>query len=113
MLAWARCCERTPEASPADLARDAPPRLYRHAHAFEALDEALDPIDFPAWLLLQEPGLLHHLDRVDTPVPAGATFLAMADLLRTRIRGGDEVAARRRLQGLRAPLLRAYLGRRP
>jgi hypothetical protein len=112
MLAWARCCERTPETSPANLIRDAAPRLHRHALAFEALDDALDPGDFPAWLLLQEPGLLHHLDRAETPVPAGAAFLAMAELLRTRIRGGDEVAARRRLQELRPPLLSAYLSRR-
>jgi len=113
MLAWARCCERTPEAFLADLARDAAPRLYRHALAFEALDEALDPVDFPAWLLLKEPGLLHHLDRVDTPVPAGASFLAVADLLRTRCSGGDEVVARRRLQELNPPLLRLYLARNP
>ena len=113
MLAWVRCCERTPEASPADLARDAAPRLYRLALAFEALDETLDPVDFPAWLLLKEPGLLHHLDRVDTPVPAGATFLAVADLLRTRISRDNEVAARRRLQELSPALLRVYLGRNP
>lgn len=111
MLAWARCSELAPDQSPADLTRDASPRLYRHALAFEDLDEPLEPSDFPAWLLLQEPGLLHYLNRPTSPVPVGATFLAMAGLLQTRARGADEVAARRRLQELRPPLLRAYLNR--
>jgi hypothetical protein len=113
MLAWARCCDRGLETSPAALVPDAAVRLYRHALAFDALDEPLEPTDFPAWLLLQEPGLLHHLDRADTPVPAGATFVAMAELLRTRVRGGDEVAVRRRLQELSPVLLRVYLNRQP
>ena len=111
MLAWARCSEVAPDQSPADLTRDASPRLHRHALAFEDLDEPLDPADFPAWLLLREPGLLHHLNRPASPVPVGATFLAMAELLQTRARGANEVAARRRLQALRPALLRAYLDR--
>ncbi|TVP80809.1 hypothetical protein [Thioalkalivibrio sp.] len=111
MLTWARCSELAPDQSPADLTRDASPRLYRHALCFADLDAPLDTADFPAWLLLQEPGLLHHLKRPTSPVPVGATFLAVAELLQTRARGTDEVAARRRLQELRPPLLRAYLDR--
>ncbi|AGA33938.1 hypothetical protein TVNIR_2286 [Thioalkalivibrio nitratireducens DSM 14787] len=112
-LAWARCSERAPEMSPADLLRAASPRLYRRALMFEELDEPLEPTDFPAWLLLREPGLVHHLDRADSPAPVGAVFTAMAELLRTHLRGADEVEARQRLQALRPPLLRAYLQHGP
>lgn len=111
MLAWARCCETAPETPPADLVPEAAQRLYRRVLEFEALDEVLDPVHFSAWLLLREPGLLHHLDRLDTPVPAGVAFLAMAELLRTRARGADELAARRHLQQISPALLRAYLNR--
>lgn len=109
MLAWARCCELAPQSSPADLVPEVAPRLHRRALEFEALDEPLDPDEFPAWLLFREPGLLHHLDRLDTPVPTGAAFLAMAEVLRSRVQGADEVAARKRLQQLSPALLRAYL----
>jgi len=112
MLAWARCSEMAPETSSADLVPAAALRLHRRALEFEAQDEPLGPVDFPAWLLLREPGLLHHLDRVDTPVPEGAAFLAMAELLRRRVLGTDEVAARKRLQQTSPLLLRAYLAMR-
>jgi len=49
-------------------------RQVQQTGAYSALEEPLDPVDFPAWLLLREPGLLHHLDRVDTPVPEGVRF---------------------------------------
>jgi len=112
MLAWTRCCEKRPETPPADLVPENALRLHRRALEFEAQDEPLGPVDFPAWLLLREPGLLHHLDRVDTPVPEGAGFLAMVELLRSRVRGDDEVAARKRLQQTSPLLLRAYLAMR-
>ncbi len=87
-------------------------RQVQQTGAYSALEEPLDPVDFPAWLLLREPGLLHHLDRVDTPVPEGAAFLAMVELLRNRVRGADEVSARKRLQQISSSLLRAYLQRK-
>ena len=109
MLAFARISELVPESSPTDLVPTIATRLLHRAIEFESLDEPLSAADFPAWLLAQEPGLLHHLDRIDTPVPTGAAFLAMTELLRTRARHGDEVAARKRLQELSPALLRAYL----
>ena len=109
LLAWARCCEKRPETPPSTLVPEKSSRLHRRACEFEALAEPLDPVDFPAWLLLREPGLLHHLDRVDVPVPEGAAFTATVELLRNRVRGADEVSARKQLQQISPSLLRAYL----
>jgi len=109
MLAWARGCELGTELSPADLIPRIALRLHQRTLEFESFDEPLSAADFSAWLLAQEPGLLHHREHIDTPVPTRAVFLAMAELLRTGAWRADEVAARKQLQKLSPPLLRTYL----
>lgn len=76
---------------------------------FDDSDELHPRGHFPAWLLLRQPGLVHHLDAA-YPVPEGEAFRACAALLRCRAEGGDEIPARQALQRLSPSLLRVYHG---
>lgn len=111
LLVQARAIEREPETAREGSGPNGDPALRRHLEAFDDLEEAPDPADFPAWLLLQAPGLLEPLERPELPRPSGAAFEAVLDLLRARATGADEVAARERLRAASPALLRLELQR--
>ena len=62
---------------------------------------------FPAFVLLQQPELLHHLHSIPG-LTLGASQ-AMISLLQQKQTGGDEIDARRELQEVSPSLLRLYL----
>lgn len=111
LLLWAHLFELAPEQAENSVDTQAITPLRQHWQRFSDSDEPHPLAHFPAWLLLQAPGLVHHLDTTDYPVPKGEAFRACAALLRTRAEGGDEVPARAALQAINPGLLRAYLQR--
>lgn len=111
LLLWARLCEQAPEQAEQQLDARAFAPLHAHWQQFSDSEEPLPLSLFPAWLLLREPGLLHHLDEGAYPAPCGEGFRASAALLRSRVEGVDEMLARQALQALSPALLRVYLHR--
>ncbi len=112
LLVWGYLFERFAEAAEDAVETQAHEGLRQLWQHFADSEEPHPPAHFAAWLLLQQPGLVHRLDGAEYPVPAGAAAAAVAELLRCRSRGEDEVAARTALQQLSPGLLRAYLQRR-
>ncbi len=62
---------------------------------------------FPAFVLLREPGLIHHLNKI--PALSHPASLAMTTLLQARHRDFCELDARKRLQTISPELLNLYL----
>jgi hypothetical protein len=77
--------------------------------AFGDLEPALEIEDFPAWVLLSEPGMAVAVPPEAAPADErGAAY----HLLRRLIRGDDRIALRRELAEVHPELLRLFLGRR-
>lgn len=109
LLVWACSHERDPDATRDAIEQSGPARLRHWLRAFDDLEVALAPADFPAWLLLQAPGLAVHGEDDTLPLPTGATFATVRALLRARAGGTDEIPARERLKAQEPILLRLYL----
>jgi hypothetical protein len=62
---------------------------------------------FPAFVLANEPGLIHHLPAI-APLTSPST-VAMADILKAHLHGGDEIVHREKLQAISPALLRLYM----
>lgn len=111
LLLWAYLFELAPERAEDRIDTQAIAPLRHYWRRFSGSEKSHPLAHFPAWLLLQAPGLVHHLDITSYPAPKGEAFRACATLLRIRAEGGDEVPARAALQTISSGLLRAYLQR--
>lgn len=108
LLCWGWLFEQAPESTELALESGVPEPLQQSWDTFVDTEESLPTIYFPAWLMLDEPGLIHHLDG-DFPQPEGEEVVAVQALLRSRDQRGNEIEARRELQKVSPGLLRVYL----
>lgn len=76
---------------------------------FRELHEDWQPALFASFLLIAEPGLLHHLKQF--PTLGHQVNLAIVELLECRRRGESETSARKELQSLSRSMLSFYLSR--
>jgi hypothetical protein len=53
-------------------------RLLHIWHNFNNYEEELSDDDFPAWLLLHEPGLIHHIDKITKDISVCTPFPALS-----------------------------------
>lgn len=107
---WMGLCWDYPlEAEGAFAAANFPDRqLAELWGAFGDLDPALETEDFPAWLLLSEPGRAAAVSPDAAPADErGAAYR----LLRRLVTGDDRIALRRELAEVHPALLRHFLGR--
>lgn len=81
-------------------------QLLQLWHNFNDQENKLSDEDFPAWLLLHEPGLIHHIDNDNAEKPL---LKIIVHLLRARHQGDDDMEWRRLLQKLNPALLRVFL----
>jgi hypothetical protein len=82
-------------------------RLKDHWYAFCDLAHLKAQWHFPAWVLLREPGLLHHLK--NALVPSQQSFTDVKNLLTARLERSDEIPYRQALQESCPVLLKYYL----
>lgn len=107
-LAWMRLCWLHPQA--AEQAFDesrADPSLLEHWSEFQSDEAAYATEEFPAWMLIADPGQRFGVPAEQAPqTPAGELYEATVAL----IASNGELSARRRVQALRPALLKRYLG---
>jgi hypothetical protein len=106
LLCWCHLFGLDAKFSAEKIEHQADARLLLMWHDFK--DQELPDEDFPAWLLLHEPGLIHHIDNADQPL-----LEVIVHLLRAQLQGDDEMEWRRQLQKLNPALLRVFLDRSP
>lgn len=93
-------CEESIEAKASPLIED----LWE---AFWEISDDLPAAFFPAYLLLQQPGLIHHLQEIPPlTLPATQTVVAA---IQARINKEDEVPYRKRLQEINPLLLKLFI----
>ena len=81
--------------------------IYRLWDSFGELSDALPNSFFPAFVLLQQPGLTHHKEacgQLESRASQG-----MIHLLQCRLANENEISAREQLQAVSPALLRLYL----
>ena len=78
---------------------------------FWDLEEELDAPEFPAWLLLSEPGLAHHIDDEFICAVNQPAFEAIYSLLKAKSQGetAKDLDSRKKLQATSPVLLDIYL----
>lgn len=112
LLLWCLLMERHPSYAQTAIEKQVQQPVYRLWESFWAFDESWDRDYFPAFVLMQNPGLIHRLDEF-TSLESVSTR-AMIDLLESHLAGDDEIAARKQVQGISPELLNAYIEiRRP
>jgi len=102
LLCWCHLFGLDAKFGAEEIERQADARLLLMWHNFQ--DQELPDEDFPAWLLLHEPGLVHHIQNAEQPL-----LEVVVHLLRARLQGDDEMEWRRQLQKLNPALLRVFL----
>lgn len=106
-LAWMRLCWLHPQA--AEQAFDesrADPSLLDHWSEFQSEEAAYATEEFPAWMLIAEPGQRFSVPADQAPqTPAGELYRAVLAL----IASDGELNARRRVHALSPSLLKRYL----
>ena len=121
LMAWFHLCWRAPAqaAEALDSRRQADSEIAGWWQQFldieeEPTDPAMTAADFPAWLLLREPELTHHLpaDMPTDNTPGEALYRCVHRCIQARRAGrrDDEIAERKALQTLQPTLFR-YLKR--
>lgn len=106
-LAWMRLCWLHPRAAEQafDEAR-ADPSLLDHWSEFQSDEATYATEEFPAWMLIAEPGQRFGVPAEQAPpTPAGELYRAVLALIASK----GELNARRRVHALRPALLRRYL----
>lgn len=115
---WCRACWRAPQDIAQAVQRLKHPELTllwrqftdEEAEADPAPSAALTDADFPAWLLLHEPGLARQLTQdlasLDTPAEEGYRLVHRWLTARRQKRHDEEIAVRRLLQKSHPPLFR-------
>ncbi len=105
---WAMLCWRHPlDAERALGAKDlADTRLHRLWNQFGDMDLDLETNDFPAWLLLADPGMAAAVPPDLAPSDAAGSAYG---LLHRMARGEDAIALRKALTEVRPGLLKVYL----
>ncbi len=84
-------------------------RVFALWQDFWEINDDWPTSQFPAYILIRQPGLLHHLDNFPTlRLSSSRTTIR---LLRKRLAGEDEIIARKELQALSPMLLSVYLER--
>lgn len=108
---WMWLCWEHPDAAERALAAGAQGdrRLAAHWGAFADLDPELPVEDFPAWLLLQDPGLAILVPSDRAPADERGTAYR---LLHRLIGGDDQIEIRRALSDANPDLFRLYLSTR-
>ncbi|MEN8215198.1 MAG: hypothetical protein ABFS56_02245 [Pseudomonadota bacterium] len=106
LLCWCDLFGLDAKFSAEEIEHQADARLLFMWDNFKA--QNLSDEDFPAWLLLHEPGLIHHIENASLPL-----LEVVVHLLRARLQGDDEMEWRRQLQKLNPVLLRVFLDRCP
>ena len=108
---WVRLCWGHPKAAATalDAKNPADRRLADLWARFGDLEPPLETQDFPAWLLVADPGTASTVPVGLAPAgPLGDAFRVLHGM----VRGHDDLAARRALGALRPDLLRIYLAGR-
>ncbi len=105
LLCWCHLFGLDAKFSAEEIEHQADARLLLMWHDFK--EQELSDEDFPAWLLLQEPGLIHHIDNQFFENADQPLLEVLVQLLRAQ--GDDEMEWRRQLQKLNPTLLRVYL----
>jgi len=111
MQDWMWLCWEHPDAAESALGTGAAgdATLAGHWKAFLDLDPELPTEDFPAWLLLREPGLTAAVAPEAAPDDErGEPYR----LLHRLVSGADDIATRRALSEVNPELLRLFLARR-
>jgi hypothetical protein len=107
---WCVVFECAEQIAQAQLGKTGSPRLQALWRRFCDLDPDLSDQLFPAWLLLNEPGLLRcGAAEARLPEPTSASWQAAKALAQARLDGADPVAARKQLQAIAPDLLSWYL----
>jgi len=107
LLCWCHLFGLDAKFSAEEIEYQADARLLLMWHNFK--DQELSDEDFPAWLLLHEPGLIHHIDNQFFENADQPLLEVVVHLLRARLQGDDEMEWRRQLQKLNPALLRVFL----
>jgi hypothetical protein len=113
LSAWCRGCWRSPQEAVGSigLLPELTPLWQQFTDEDSAEEDAiLQDADFPAWLLLHEPGLALQLPQElatgDTPAEEGYRLIHRWLAARREKRRDEEMALRRQLQGSHTPLFR-------
>ena len=106
-LAWMRLCWLHPQAAEQAFDESIPdPSLLDHWSEFQSEEAAYTTEEFPAWMLITDPGQRFSVPAQQAPkTPAGELYAAVEAL----IASGGEINARRRVHALCASLLKRYL----
>jgi hypothetical protein len=100
LAAWCHVCWRAPATTSESVTRLRQPELISLWNRFLDEENPLPEVDFPSWLLIQEPALILQLaeDLPPTDTPAEEHYRAVHRCLRARrARRQDEELAQRRL----------------
>ncbi|MEN8219955.1 MAG: hypothetical protein ABFS56_27120 [Pseudomonadota bacterium] len=109
LLCWCHLFGLDAKLNAEQIELQADARLLHIWHNFNDYEEELSDDDFPAWLLLHEPGLIHHIDNQFFENADKPLLEVVLHLLRARLQGDDEMEWRRLLQKLNPALLRVFL----
>jgi hypothetical protein len=107
LAAWCQVCWRTPAEASQAVSKLRQPELTALWQRF--LDDELDESDFPAWLLLKEPGLALPLaEDLATGTPADESYRCVHRWIHARRarKQADELALRKALQATHPALFR-------
>jgi hypothetical protein len=107
LAAWCQVCWRAPAEASQAVSKLRQPELTVLWQRF--LDDELEESDFPAWLLLQEPGLALPLaEDLATGAPAEESYRCVHRWIHARRakKQADELALRKNLQSLHPALFR-------
>lgn len=110
LIMWCLLMELDADYTEQALDRHQSHRVHALWQDFWDIEDNWSSTLFPAFVLLRQPGLLHHLENFPPlRLPASKTMVV---LLRKRFAGEDEISARKELQSISPELLSVYLQRR-
>ncbi|MCP5417626.1 MAG: hypothetical protein H6965_11090 [Chromatiaceae bacterium] len=112
---WFRICWRFPDQA-AVIGRESAAIWRNYWHRFMDLEPELEQCDFPAWSILEQPGLLPSFSRTDAIPPGEApeAYLITAELIKAAAAARpatEMIEQRQRLMRLNPPLFVHYLAR--
>ncbi len=110
LIAWCLLFECDANLAEVAVESKISPRLWALWEDFWDINDGGAKSFFPAFILVKNPGLVHHLHKF--PRLSSSSTGAMIELLKVFMAGGEEIQSREAVQNISPALLRLYLNGR-